>query len=101
MWLMVFFDLPTTTKKEKKRASSFRKRLIKQGFSMLQYSIYIRHSSSRENSEVHMKRVRMCIPPAGEVAMLQITDKQFGTMAIFRKQSLVELPSAGKQLEMF
>ena len=57
MWLMVFFDLPTDTKKERKVASLFRQNLLKDGFTMFQFSIYIRHCGSKENMEVHIKRV--------------------------------------------
>lgn len=42
MWIYVMFDLPTNTKQQRKNASLFRKMLIKDGFSMLQYSVYIR-----------------------------------------------------------
>lgn len=42
MWLFVFFDLPTETKKDRKNASGFRNQLLKDGFSMMQYSVYIR-----------------------------------------------------------
>ena len=47
MWLFVFFDLPTNTKKERKDAAHFRKALEKDGFSMMQYSVYIRQCPSR------------------------------------------------------
>ena len=40
MWLFTMFDLPVTTPKAKKRYAQFRKLLIKEGFSMLQYSVY-------------------------------------------------------------
>ena len=56
MWLFVFFDLPVTTKKEIKAATLFRKNLEKDGFSMMQFSVYIRHCASRESLEVHIKR---------------------------------------------
>ena len=46
MWLFVFFDLPTTTKTERRHAAQFRKALEKDGFSMMQYSVYVRHCSS-------------------------------------------------------
>ena len=51
MWLMVFFDLPTDTKKEQKAAMLFRQNLLKDGFTMFQFSIYIRHCGSKENME--------------------------------------------------
>lgn len=43
MWVLVFFDLPTETKKEKKAYADFRKNLQKDGFTMFQFSIYVRH----------------------------------------------------------
>ena len=49
MWILVFFDLPTETKLERKRYAQFRENLLKDGFGMFQFSIYIRHCSSREN----------------------------------------------------
>ena len=58
MWLFVFFDLPVTTKKEIKAATLFRKNLEKDGFSMMQFSVYIRHCASRESLEVHIKRIK-------------------------------------------
>ena len=47
MWVMVFFDLPTDTKKEVKAATEFRKQLMSDGFVMFQYSIYLRSTKQR------------------------------------------------------
>lgn len=83
MWLFVFFDLPVTTKKEMKAASLFRKNLEKDGFSMMQFSVYIRHCASRENLEVHIKRVKSLLPEIGKVSLLSVTDKQYGDIYNF------------------
>lgn len=83
MWILVFFDLPTETEKEKKAYTRFRKSLMKDGFSMFQFSIYVRHCASRENRNVHVKRVKSNLPEKGHVGILTITDKQFGMMEIF------------------
>ncbi|HDR89797.1 MAG TPA: CRISPR-associated endonuclease Cas2 [Bacteroidetes bacterium] len=72
MWLFVFFDLPTNTKKERKIAAGFRKKLLKDGFSMMQYSVYVRHCASKESAEVHQKRTVAIIPSRGQVSILQI-----------------------------
>lgn len=53
MWLFVFFDLSTHTIKERKVAALFRKKLLVNGFTMMQYSIYNRHSASSENADVY------------------------------------------------
>jgi CRISPR-associated protein Cas2 len=65
MWVLVLFDLPTVTKKEKKLAANFRKNIMKDGFAMFQFSMYIRHCPSRENAEVHIKRVKKILPEHG------------------------------------
>ena len=58
MWVLVFFDIPVESKKQQKAAAKFRKDLIKDGFTMFQFSIYMRNSPSRENAEVHTQRVK-------------------------------------------
>ena len=101
MWVLVFFDLPTDTKKERRQASLFRKRLLKDGFTMFQFSIYLRHSASRENAQVHIKRVKSFLPPLGHVAILNITDKQFGMIELFYGRKESERPDTPQQLELF
>ena len=101
LWLMVFFDLPTETKKDRAMASRFRKDILQDGFSMFQFSIYLRHCSSRENADVHLKRVKRLLPPKGYVGMMTITDKQFGMMELFYGKEEKSLPGTPQQLELF
>ncbi len=101
MWTLVMYDLPTETKKERKTAAKFRKELLNDGFSMFQFSMYVRHSSSSENAEVHCKRVKKNLPEHGKIGILQITDKQFGQIEIFFGRKPVELPNVPQQLELF
>lgn len=101
LWVFVFFDLPTETKKERKDYTRFRKHLMADGFAMLQFSIYIRHCNSRENAEVHIKRVKSFLPPKGEVIVFTLTDKQFGMMEFFRSAKEAERPDTPQQLELF
>lgn len=101
MWVLVFFDLPTETKKERKAASDFRKKLIQDGFIMFQYSIYMRHCPSMENANVHIKRVKTILPPLGQVGILSITDKQFGSMELFTERRERKAPTEYTQLELF
>ncbi len=68
---------------------------------MMQYSVYIRHSASEENAQVHIKRVKAALPADGEVRIFKITDKQFGKIEVFygkRQQTIEETP---KQLLFF
>jgi CRISPR-associated protein Cas2 len=101
MWIFVHFDLPTETKTDKKNYSEFRKNLLRDGFVMLQYSIYIRHCSSRENAEVHKKRVKNWLPPKGDVIVLEITDAQFEKIEFFKSAAIKKRPNTPQQLELF
>jgi CRISPR-associated protein Cas2 len=101
MWVLVFFDLPTETKQERKHANMFRKDLEKDGFAMFQFSIYMRHCPSRENAAVHIRRVKKCLPPKGHVAIMQITDKQFGMIELFYGKKVKDNPDMPQQLSMF
>ncbi len=101
MWTIVFYDLPTETKAERRVAQLFRKSLMKDGFTMFQFSMYLRHSPTAENAEVHKKRVMKHLPELGKVGILQITDKQFERMEIFYGTKKANLPSPEQQLELF
>jgi len=101
MWVLVFFDLPTETKKERSIASKFRKSLLDDGFSMFQFSIYMRFCASRENAEVHNRRIKNLLPEHGKIGILQITDRQFGLMELFYGQKLVETKKPSQQLDLF
>jgi CRISPR-associated protein Cas2 len=101
MWLFVFFDLPTNTKKERKAASGFRKNLIRDGFSMMQYSVYIRHCASRESADVHVIRVRKMVPAKGQVSILVVTDKQYGQIINYWGRVERQSAPSPQQLELF
>ena len=101
MWVLVLFDLPTETKKDKKAYVDFRKNLQKDGFTMFQFSIYLRHCPSRENAEVHIKRVKSSLPEKGNIGIITITDKQFGMMELFQGKKQTEVDTPFQQLELF
>ena len=101
MWIFVFFDLPTETAIQRKEAALFRKNLLEDGFTMLQYSVYIRHTPSRENMEVHEKRVKKFLPVEGKVTILHITDKQFGDIHTYQGARREPSVQTAVQLELF
>ena len=101
MWVLVFFDLPTETKKDKRAYQLFRKQLQKDGFTMFQFSVYVRHCASMDNAEVHIKRVKNFLPEYGNVAVMCITDKQFDNIKVFTGAKIAKRKSQPLQLELF
>jgi len=83
VWLFALFDLPVDSKQARRQYTQFRKTLLKQGFSMLQFSVYARYCPSEEASVSHRNRVRAVLPPEGQVRLLGITDAQFEKMEVY------------------
>lgn len=101
MWVVTMFDLPVDTKAARRAYAQFRKYLLKDGFTRLQYSVYVRHSFSEENATVHIRRVETAVPDDGEVRILIITDKQFEKMRTFWGKTRKPAPKAPQQLMLF
>lgn len=101
MWILVFFDLPTETKKERKIYTNFRQKLMIDGFTMFQFSIYVRHCASRENASVHIKRIKSILPEKGHIGILCITDKQFEDIELYYGKKEAKITTPYQQLELF
>ena len=101
MWVFVFFDLPVDTKALRKEYTRFHKGLQKQGFEMLQYSVYIRHAPSLEAAQAHVKRIENILPKAGKVSIMLVTDKQFERIKHYWGVEKIDPPGAPQQIAMF
>ncbi len=101
MWILVMYDLPMVTPKEKQDYVEFRQTMLGYGFRRFQFSMYIRHCSSRENADMHVDRVKKILPPEGHIGIMTITDKQFGMMKIFKSRSTFGRPKGASQLTLF
>ena len=82
MRMIVLFDLPVTTKAKMRAANQFRQFLLKDGYQMLQLSIYTRIIKGRDALEKHHKRLVAHLPEEGSIRCLSITEKQFASMEI-------------------
>lgn len=80
MRTLLFFDLPTVIASERKSAAAFRKALVKDGFLMLQESVYCKLSLNATAADNVRERVKKYLPKEGSVIMLTITEKQFENM---------------------
>ena len=80
MRIIVFFDLPTETGDNRRNYRKFRKALVKNGFIMLQESVYCRMISSPSVEMSVKKMIKDNKPPKGLVQFLSVTEKQFAKM---------------------
>jgi CRISPR-associated protein Cas2 len=77
MWMLVMFDLPVVLREERKAATAFRNALLDLGFSMSQFSVYLRFCTSQTEIDTLCKKIECILSEGGKVSILQFTDKQY------------------------
>ena len=99
MRMIVFFDLPVTTATERKAATKFRNFLLKDGYYMVQFSVYSRVCNGNDAVEKHSKRLKANLPKNGSIRLLTITEKQYQNMSILLGEiSVNDKPFQAEQL---
>ncbi len=101
MWLFVFFDLPVGSKAERRAATRFRNFLIKDGYMMLQFSVYARICNGQDNVDKHFKKLEHSLPSKGSVRAIQITDKQYARQKILVGKQKNNEETKAEQLLLF
>ncbi len=101
MWLFVFFDLPVGTKTDRRAATRFRNFLLKDGYMMLQFSVYARICNGQDRVTKHLQRLKSQIPQSGSVRAMQITDKQYERMSILVGEKKNNEKTKAEQLVLF
>lgn len=80
MRILVFFDLPVLTEKNRRDYRNFRKFLIKSGFLMLQESVYCKLVPNSNIGDIVVNNIKKNKPDNGLVQILSVTEKQFSKM---------------------
>lgn len=100
MWIVALFDLPVMTKSQRRAAMLFRKHLLEDGFSMVQFSVYTKFCRDKEKAMLVTRNVAARVPKDGRVDVIMITDRQYAGIVTVRNNARVrrENPS---QLTLF
>ena len=102
MRILVFFDLPVKTKPQRRKATQFRNFLIKDGYYMVQFSVYARVCNGNDIVELHKKRLKANVPDDGSIRVLVITEKQYENVEILLgRKSRYEKPIEFETLSLF
>ncbi|TBX49313.1 CRISPR-associated endonuclease Cas2 [Lactiplantibacillus paraplantarum] len=94
MRLMIMFDLPVETAKQRKAYRQFRKSLINEGFLMIQYSVYVRVCVNRKSATFMERRLRRFVPAEGLIQSLIVTEKQYSEMHFLVGHSIDDVRNA-------
>lgn len=101
MWILVMFDLPTDTKPQRKAATAFRNFLLDEGFERSQFSVYARFVDGKEAVATRVNRIERHLPDAGDVQVLNFTDRQYRDIVHFSDQGRRKARKNPQQLVMF
>ena len=105
-WIMTMFDLPVMTAEERKAATSFRKHLLEDGYSMINFSVYVRPCVDWQRMRKHAERLQTFVPEGGNVRSFFITDRQWQDAILvigedYSSRRKVKSPKMPEQLEFW
>lgn len=98
MRIFVLFDLPVLTKENRRNYTRFRKFLIKNGFIMLQESVYCKMAANQNSAKIITDNVRRNKPSEGLVQVLSVTEKQFSKMEYITGEFTSDLIDSDERL---
>lgn len=98
MRILVMFDLPVTTAAERRSYTLFRKYLLKNGFLMLQESVYCKIAQNPVAADSVIVALRKNKPPTGLVQLLRVTEKQYAKMEYIAGESQLDVLNDDRRL---
>lgn len=98
MWMIVFFDLPVGSRGERRAAGQFRNFLRRDGYDMLQLSVYARPCRGEAGRQKHEARLKANLPKKGSVRCLTVTEMQYGRMSFLVGNKSSQEAASGEQL---
>ncbi len=101
MWCLVMFDLPVQSKEQRREATAFRNSLLDDGFSMVQFSVYVQYLPLGVNLSRIANTLKSRLPDNGEVRVLPVTDKQWSEAFRFSNGSQQADSETPQQLQIF
>lgn len=82
MRLFLFFDLPSKEELEKKEYRIFHNALVKHGYIMMQFSVYIKAVNSVSKVKREIEKIRKYVPKNGNIRIISVTESQYNNMEI-------------------
>ena len=80
MRILLLFDLPSVEAYEKKEYRIFKQALVKNGYTMMQFSVYMKPINGQIKVESEIKKLSKYLPDSGNIRLIQVTEKQYQEM---------------------
>ena len=102
MRMFLIYDLPTVENEDQKIYQRFHNQLIKLGFYMLQYSVYVKVVQNDLSYKQYLNKINNILPQKGNIAILKLTEKQYEDMIYLRgEQNKFDVLVGGRELVIF
>ncbi len=100
MWMLVMFDLPVSTKEQRKKANQFRHALLDKGFERVQFSVYAKFCTGEAKRKAVLNQIQMVLPRDGKIDILFFTDKQYESVISYHNRLQAPPKNAPKQFQL-
>lgn len=101
MRLIVLFDLPVKAKTDRRTYQQFHQFLVKDGYTMMQFSVYSRITNGLDGLQKHLARLRANLPGKGSVRAMTVTEKQYASMLFLVGEPTIQEKTVGRQLQIW
>ncbi len=91
MRTILFFDLPSVTKKDHREYAKFVKLIKGKGFAMLQESVYTKLSINENVVDTTLRELKAALPPDGSISCLTVTEKQFAAIDVLLGEMITDV----------
>lgn len=100
--MILMYDLPMDDEKSVREYTRFRKRLLRQGFYQMQYSIYVKTVQNSKGFDTVVRNIQGMVPKRGNVRIIKVTEKQYEDMIFLQgRQTNHELIVSNNELVVF
>ena len=95
---ILFFDLPSVSKKDKKEYRDFIKMLKTLGFYSLQESVFCKMNIDKQAMDASLIKIKDKLPKDGNVMVLNVTEKQFSSMEIMLGETNTDVVTSNDRI---
>jgi len=91
MRLVLFFDLPVETPKQRHNYRVLVRGIKRNGFYMLQKSVYIKLCLDSQAADSSIKQIYEFVPNEGSIFVLSVTEKQFASIKFILGEAITDV----------
>ncbi|WP_317636166.1 CRISPR-associated endonuclease Cas2 [Xylocopilactobacillus apicola] len=98
MRLLIFFDVPTLTAEDRRNYRKLHQTLVKEGFLMIQESVYVRVLMNKQSANFLEERIQKVAPVRGTVQSMIVTEKQYSEIKFLAGKNIEDVRNSDERM---